>query len=73
MSRVGFVMNFTGSNWLGGVSYFRNLLAALARLPDPRIEPVFWACPNARCVGAITHSAKARNSQTAIPRNLPDV
>jgi glycosyltransferase involved in cell wall biosynthesis len=33
-------MNFTGSNWLGGVSYFRNLLTALARLPAPRIEPV---------------------------------
>jgi glycosyltransferase involved in cell wall biosynthesis len=40
MNRVGFVMNFAGPSWLGGVSYFRNLLAALARLPDPKIEPV---------------------------------
>ena len=40
MNRVGFVMNFAGPSWLGGVSYFRNLLAALALLPDPRIEPV---------------------------------
>jgi glycosyltransferase involved in cell wall biosynthesis len=38
--RVGFVLNFAGQTWLGGVSYFRNLFSALRQLPDRRIEPV---------------------------------
>ena len=38
--RVGFVLNFTGHGWLGGVSYFRNLFGALRELPSPCVEPV---------------------------------
>ena len=41
MTRVGFVANFD-DGWLGGVSYFRNLLAALYALPDRRIEAVIF-------------------------------
>ena len=38
--RVGFILAFDSTGWLGGVSYFRNLLGALASLPRPRIQPV---------------------------------
>lgn len=38
--RVGFVLTFRNQEWLGGVSYFRNLFAALRAQPDRRIEPV---------------------------------
>jgi len=38
--RVGFVLNLAGHSWLGGVSYFRNLFAALRDLPDRRVDPV---------------------------------
>jgi len=41
--RVGFVLTFDATTWLGGVSYFRNLLRALRDLPHPRIEPVVFA------------------------------
>lgn len=37
MIRVGIALE---STWLGGVSYYRNLLHAIAALPDRRIEPV---------------------------------
>jgi len=40
MIRVGFILALPGQAWLGGVSYFRNLLGALHDLPDRRIEPV---------------------------------
>lgn len=40
MIRVGFVLNFAGQGWLGGVSYFRNLFGALRDLPERRVEPV---------------------------------
>jgi glycosyltransferase involved in cell wall biosynthesis len=40
--RVGFILTFDGTTWLGGVSYFRNLLRALRDLPHPRIEPVIF-------------------------------
>lgn len=43
MIRVGFILTFDGRGWLGGVSYFRNLLSALASLPRPRIAPVIIA------------------------------
>ncbi|ULA64987.1 MAG: Glycosyltransferase involved in cell wall biosynthesis [Nitrospira sp.] len=43
MIRVGFVLTFDATGWLGGVSYFRNLLSALASLPKPRIAPVVFA------------------------------
>lgn len=40
--RVGFILTFDGTTWLGGVSYFRNLLRALRDLPHPRIEPLIF-------------------------------
>lgn len=40
MMRVGFVLSLPDQAWLGGVSYFRNLLGALHELPGRRIEPV---------------------------------
>lgn len=40
MIRVGFFLNVTGQVWLGGTSYFRNLLTALADLPEREIQPV---------------------------------
>lgn len=40
MIRVGFILAFDAAGWLGGVSYYRNLLGALRSLPRPRIEPV---------------------------------
>lgn len=41
--RVGFVINSVNHNWLGGVNYFKNLLEAIAALPERRIEPVILA------------------------------
>ena len=40
MIRVGFILAFDSAGWLGGVSYYRNLLGALRSLPRPRVEPV---------------------------------
>jgi glycosyltransferase involved in cell wall biosynthesis len=40
MTRVGFILALPEQAWLGGVSYFRNLLGALHELPGRRIEPV---------------------------------
>jgi glycosyltransferase involved in cell wall biosynthesis len=40
MIRVGFILALPEQAWLGGVSYFRNLLGALWVLRDRRIEPV---------------------------------
>lgn len=37
MKRVGLAL---GVSWLGSVNYYRNLLTALAALPDRQIEPV---------------------------------
>lgn len=39
MIRVGLVFEHD-RQWMGGVNYYRNLLTALARLPDREIEPV---------------------------------
>jgi glycosyltransferase involved in cell wall biosynthesis len=40
VTRVGFITLSNDAKWLGGVSYFRNLLGALTDFPDPRVEPV---------------------------------
>lgn len=40
MTRVGFVFAFQDRGWLGGISYFRNLLWALYTLPERTIDPV---------------------------------
>lgn len=42
MIRVAFVLGFRDQSWLGGVSYFRNLVNAVYDLPDRRIEPVIF-------------------------------
>lgn len=42
---VGFVINDTGSGWVGGSNYLSNLLHALAMLPDRQIETVLVAAP----------------------------
>lgn len=41
MIRVGFVF-ILDNNWLGGVNYFRNLIAAIYSIPDRKIEPVLF-------------------------------
>lgn len=41
MIRVGFIVSFD-DGWLGGVSYFRNLLTALYALPERKIEAVLF-------------------------------
>lgn len=43
MIRVGFVLTFDTTGWLGGISYFRNLLGALVSLPEPRLAPFILA------------------------------
>jgi glycosyltransferase involved in cell wall biosynthesis len=40
MIRVGFILEFAGDGWLGGISYYRNLLSAIRDLPGRRIDPV---------------------------------
>jgi len=44
--RVGFVLTFTGQSWLGGASYFRNLLSAVSDLPERTIEPIIITRPD---------------------------
>ena len=39
MIRVGFIIAYN-EDWLGGLNYFRNLLYALSRLADRKIDPV---------------------------------
>ncbi len=46
--RVGFFLNVTGQIWLGGTSYFRNLLTALADLPEREIQTVLLTGSNSR-------------------------
>ena len=43
MIRVGFILTFDATGWLGGISYFRNLLGALMALPGRTVEPVILA------------------------------
>jgi glycosyltransferase involved in cell wall biosynthesis len=38
--RVGFILD--PQSWLGGQNYFRNLLIAIARLPEPKLVPVIF-------------------------------
>lgn len=47
MTRVGFLLLFADQGWLGGISYFRNLIGALHDLPGRRIEPVVITTPEA--------------------------
>ena len=45
MIRVGFILSYTDSNWVGGINYLRNLLHSVAGIPDRRIEPVLFIPP----------------------------
>ena len=38
--RVAFILE--GHDWLGGVSYFRNLFSALALIPEPKVHPILF-------------------------------
>ena len=40
MIRVGFVLRFRDNDWLGGISYYRNLIDAIYANPERSIEPV---------------------------------
>jgi glycosyltransferase involved in cell wall biosynthesis len=44
--KVGFVSSVTGTAWLGGRNYFRNLFAAIGALDNPKIEIVVFARSN---------------------------
>jgi glycosyltransferase involved in cell wall biosynthesis len=41
--KVGFLITFGPNDWLGGVSYYRNLFRAVSLLADRKIEPVIFA------------------------------
>jgi glycosyltransferase involved in cell wall biosynthesis len=43
MIRVGFIITFGANDWLGGISYYRNLFRAISLLADRKIEPVIFA------------------------------
>ena len=45
MKRVGIIINSLDSNWIGGVNYFRNLMAALADNPQSQFKPVVVVGP----------------------------
>lgn len=40
MIRVGFILSHTDDSWIGGINYLTNLLHAVAKVPDRKIEPV---------------------------------
>lgn len=42
MIRVGFVLNFDESSWLGGINYYRNLINAVCSNREREIEPVIF-------------------------------
>lgn len=44
MIRVGFIISFTGSGWVGGLNYYRTLLQALS--DSKTVQPVLLAGPN---------------------------
>jgi glycosyltransferase involved in cell wall biosynthesis len=45
LKRIAFFMQANQSDWLGGLSYLRNLLGAIFSNPDRCIEPVLMAHP----------------------------
>ena len=45
LKRVAFCMQANPNNWLGGLSYFRNLFTAICANDGRRIEPVLLAYP----------------------------
>lgn len=46
MLRVAFPLPGNGQGWIGGANYLSNLLAAIAALPERRIETVLLVPPN---------------------------
>lgn len=61
MIRVGFALEFDAS-WLGGISYYRNLLKAIHILPERKIEPVVFLGRKA-----------ANNPLAGLPSSVPIV
>ena len=47
MIRVAFIPGGPGETWLGGVSYFRNLIGALLDRDDRLIEPIILTARDA--------------------------
>lgn len=46
MIRVGFILSYTDSSWVGGINYLSNLLHAIAKVSDRQIEPVLIVSPS---------------------------
>lgn len=42
MIRVGFILNFGESDWLGGINYYRNLINAICSNKERKIKPVVF-------------------------------
>jgi glycosyltransferase involved in cell wall biosynthesis len=40
--RVGFFLNFVDQSWIGGISYYRNLIDAILSIPNRKIQPVIF-------------------------------
>jgi len=40
MIKVGFIINFKSSQWLGGYNYYKNLFKCLDNFPNKKIIPV---------------------------------
>lgn len=45
MKRIGFVLSHTDSSWVGGLNYLSNLLYAIEKIPNRKIEPVLIVPP----------------------------
>lgn len=45
MIRVAFVVAFASTDWMGGVTYFSNLVRAVMSLPNRKIDPVLIVAP----------------------------
>lgn len=71
MKRVAFVLNDHGQGWLGGVSYYRNLLSALLSLPDRRIDPVVLTSPNRQAIEAARGISGLEPIPTALAGSSP--
>lgn len=45
MIKIGFVFSYTDSSWVGGINYLSNLLHAISKVDDRKIEPVLIVSP----------------------------
>ena len=39
--RVGFIINYKSTSWLGGYNYFKNLFKCLKDYKNSKISPIF--------------------------------